>query len=82
MVTVMREGGFRIVIYKDDHPPAHVHVIGDGQIIVRLIGEHGQPELIREWGSTNADVRKAMRIVTEQQPYLLMRWNEIHVRTD
>lgn len=28
MVTVLRGDGFRVVIYPNDHRPAHVHVIG------------------------------------------------------
>ena len=78
MVTVHREGGFRIVIHKDDHPPAHVHVIKDGEVIIQLCGQSGRPEILREYGSTNADVRKSMRIVEDQQEYLLERWKEIH----
>ena len=31
MVTVLRAGGLRVVIFVDDHEPAHVHVFGDGQ---------------------------------------------------
>ena len=78
MVTVYREGGFRIVIHKDDHPPAHVHVIKDGEVIIQLSGRYGRPEIQREYGSTNADVRKSMRIVEEQLEYLIERWKDIH----
>lgn len=39
MVTVHREGGFRIAIYTDDHEPAHVHVLGDGE----MDGSQGGP---------------------------------------
>ena len=28
--TVLRFGGLRVVIYPNDHRPAHVHVIGRG----------------------------------------------------
>ena len=31
MVTVLRIDGLRIVIYVNDHQPAHVHVFGDGE---------------------------------------------------
>ena len=78
MVTVHREGGFRIVIYKDDHVPAHVHVIGDGEVIVNLSGADGQPEVRQHHGSTTADIRKALRIVTGRLVVLLAKWREIH----
>jgi hypothetical protein len=39
MPTVLRIGGLRVVIYLNDHPPAHVHVLGPGWLIViNLIG--------------------------------------------
>jgi len=31
MVTVLRASGLKVVIFVDDHEPAHVHVFGDGQ---------------------------------------------------
>lgn len=82
MVTVLREGGFRFVIYKDDHEPAHVHVQKDGEIIFVLVGADGEPAVRTEYGSTNADVRKAMKIVKREQAALLTKWQEIHGGTD
>lgn len=78
MVTVHREAGFRISIFTDDHEPAHVHVRGDGHAKVNLLGPDGLPALVFAKGMTLAELRKAMRIVGEQQHNLLARWNEIH----
>lgn len=36
MVTVLRAEGFRIVIFTNDHEPAHVHVFGDGEAKIDL----------------------------------------------
>jgi hypothetical protein len=82
MVTIHREGGFRFVIYKDDHEPAHVHVQKDGEVIIYLVGSGGNPEIRNEYGSTNADVRKALQIVTREQKAMLTKWQEIHGGTD
>ena len=82
MVTVHREGGFRVVIYSNDHEPAHVHVIGDGEVIINLLGADNLPEVRQAYGATNADIRKALRIVTEQRASLLAKWQEIHDGTD
>ena len=82
MVTVHREGGFRVVIYSNDHDPAHVHVIGDGEVVINLLGADGQPEVRQAYGATNADIGKALRIVTEQRAMLLAKWQEIHDGTD
>lgn len=42
MPTILRIGGLRFVVYPNDHPPAHVHVIGPGWTVV--VDLHG-PEL-------------------------------------
>lgn len=82
MVTVHREGGFRIAVYRNDHEPAHVHVIKDGEVIVNLVGADGRPEVREAAGATKADVRKALRIVIEQREYLLGKWREIRDGAD
>ena len=76
MVTVHRAHGLRFVIFVDDHEPAHVHVFGDGEAKINLAG--GDPELISAVGMSRADIRRIMRLVKEQQAYLLKRWSEIH----
>ena len=78
MVTILREGGFRVVIYLDDHEPAHVHVIGAGEAKINLNGADGGPELVWAVGMSRADLRKAMRIVTDHRDQLIARWSEIH----
>ena len=78
MVTVHRAYGLRIVIFVDDHEPAHVHVFGDGEAKIYLAGGESEPELIYAIGMTRADIRRAMSILKEQQTDLLKRWSEIH----
>jgi hypothetical protein len=82
MVTVLRADGLRIVIYANDHQPAHVHVFGDGEAKINLAGGGGMPSLIWAEGMTRAEVRRVMRLVTEQQAFLLQRWEDIHGRAD
>lgn len=82
MVTVHRGGGFRVVIYSNDHEPAHVHVIRDGEVVINLLGTDDQPEVRQAYGATNADIRKSLRIVAEQRAMLLAKWQEIHDGTD
>ena len=82
MVTVLRAGGFRVVIFTNDHAPAHVHVFGDGEVKIDLQGPRGMPELLWADRMTRADVRRAMRVVAERQQYLLARWEEIRGRSD
>jgi hypothetical protein len=82
MVTVFRAYDLRVVIFFDDHQPAHVHVFGEGQARINLLGSDGRPELIWTDNMTRGDVRHAMRIVVEQQTLLLARWEALHGRID
>ncbi len=78
MVTIYRANGLNVVIFVDDHEPAHVHVFGEGQAKINLIGSDGEPALIWADGMKRNDVRRAMRIVTEQRALFLSRWMELH----
>lgn len=78
MVTVHRAHGLRFIIFVDDHAPAHVHVFGDGHAKINIKATDGAPEIVTIEGMKRGDVRHAMRIVAEQQSYLLARWSEIH----
>ena len=77
MVTVFRAHGLR-VIFANDHEPAHVHVFGDGEAKINLLGIGGGLELIWAQGMTRAEVRRAVRIVGGQQALLVTRWKDIH----
>jgi len=78
MVTIFRAHGLRIVIFSDDHQPAHVHVFGDGHVKINLLGSDGAPELVWAEGMKRNEVRRAMEVVTEQQAVFLARWRKIH----
>ena len=78
MVTVLRESGFRIIIYTADHEPAHVHVFGDGETKIILIGADGQPEVVHQTRSSLRESRRALEIVTKYRDELLRRWSELH----
>lgn len=78
MVTIYRAYGLRIIIYSDDHEPAHVHVFGDGQAKINLIGADGSPVLVWAQGMKGNEVRRAVQVVRDQQALLLAKWREIH----
>jgi hypothetical protein len=82
MVTVLRARGLRVVIFVNDHLPAHVHVIGDGEVKITLLGAGGAPALVWADRMGRGDIRRAMRGVMEQQAFLLERWEEIDGRVD
>ena len=71
MVTVLRAQGLRVVIFTNDHQPAHVHVFGDRQAKIILLGSDGLPELVWAEGMSRSEVRRAMAVVTAEQQRLL-----------
>ena len=55
MPTVLRFDGLRVVIYPNDHRPAHVHVIGGGcEAVFDLRCPLGPPELRENHGFARA----------------------------
>lgn len=78
MVTIYNALGLRIVIFLDDHEPAHVHAFGDGHAKINLIGADGGPELVWARDMKRSDVRRAMTIVAKEQERFLDRWRNIH----
>jgi hypothetical protein len=82
MVTVLRADGLRIVIYINDHLPAHVHVFGDGEAKINLVGTHHAPDLVWADNMTRSEVRRSIRVVAEHRSFLMQRWEDIHGRVD
>jgi hypothetical protein len=78
MVTVWRAEELRIVMFVEDHLPAHVQVLGDGQATINLERAGRDIELVWADGMTNGEVRRAMRVVRSQRARLLRRWRELH----
>lgn len=90
MATIIRHDGFRVVIYSNDHLPAHVHIIkGDGEVRCNLGSVVVNPSsgeesltpisLMDVTGKiSDKDVGKALSLVQEHQKKLLDKWSEIH----
>jgi hypothetical protein len=72
----------RVVIFVNDHPPAHVHVFGDGEAKINLVGADDAPALVWADGMSRGEARRAMRLVVERRAFLLARWEEFHGRAD
>src|SRR5260370_25575848 len=57
MPTVLRFDGLRVVIYPNDHRPAHVHVIGRGcEAVFNLSCPAGPAELRENYGFSRREI--------------------------
>jgi hypothetical protein len=75
-----RLGPFKVVIYFDDHEPAHVHVIHSSDCVAVInISVVGSLELREVRGNMKVnDVKRALRLVHENQEEYLKSWHNIH----
>lgn len=79
MPTVRRLDGLRVVIYPNDHRPAHVHVIGAAGEAVFVLHCPAGPPVLRE--SFGIDRRVLNRIADELAAVLAtlcVAWSRIH----
>ncbi len=80
MPTILRIGGLRVVIYTNDHRPAHVHVIGAGEAVFILHCPNGPPELRGSWGFSKAEVVRIEAAIAPNLAALCNVWRAIHGR--
>ena len=73
MVTIYRAYGLRVVIFTDDHEPAHVHVFGEVQAKINLIGSDGAPALVWAEGMKANELRRAVDLVRDRQKEFLAK---------
>jgi hypothetical protein len=78
MPNVLRQDGFRIVIYLDDHLPSHVHVFrAEEEVKISLGSDIEPPQILELRGKPRTGV-KALEIVMQHQTALLQAWENIH----
>jgi hypothetical protein len=79
MPTVKRIGGFRVVVYPNDHRPAHVHVIGaDREAVFDLGCPNGPPELRENYGCTQHETAFIKAELAADIVALCGAWVRIH----
>lgn len=78
MPTVHRFAAYRVVIYPNDHPPAHVHVIGpQGRAIFELNCPKG-PLMVRDSQLKPTELVKIKAILQQHIAELCKVWGKIH----
>ncbi len=71
--------GLRVVVYPNDHRPAHVHVIGNGcEAVFKLNCPDGPPELLENYGFSPGDLAKIKAALIATTAHLCAAWSKIH----
>lgn len=79
MPTVIVVFGLRVVIYPNDHRPAHVHVEGGGkEAVFNLNAPDGLPELRENYGFSQKELKKISDELFDNLMLLCNKWKEIH----
>ena len=79
MPTILRLDNLRVVIYPNDHRPAHVHVVGpDGEAVYFLNCPAGPPELRESFGFKLADVNRIQEALAAVVAKLCNEWSKLH----
>jgi len=79
MPTIFTYAGHRVVIYSNDHRPAHVHVRGSGcEAVFELDCPSGPPCLRENYGYTQKYLGRLAGSLMTELGQLCWRWEEIH----
>ena len=81
MPTVLRFDGLRVVIYPNDHRPAHVHVKGArGEAVFVLHCPDGPPTLRESFGFNRPELSRILSALADMLAVLCAEWRAIHGR--
>ena len=75
MPTILRLHGLRVVIYPNDHVPAHVRVLGPGWSVIVNLADLSVREV---QGASFRDAVRARDLVAGHAAELLAAWRRIH----
>ena len=79
MPTILYQDGFEVMVFTNDHRPAHVHVFkAEGELVIHLGSRTKAPSVRSNIGMSRADERRALVMVGEHQAELLHEWRRIH----
>jgi hypothetical protein len=77
--TVLRFGGLRVIVYPNDHRPAHVHLIGHGcEAVFNLNCPDGPPEVRENYRFSRREITYLQRVLEERLKELCEAWEKIH----
>lgn len=80
MPTLFRVGAFRIVVYYNDHPPPHVHAVGDGHARFALDDTIRDITLEENHGIVARDLHRIAREIGSHHEQCLAGWKQAQAR--
>jgi hypothetical protein len=81
MPTVLRFSAYRVVIYPNDHRPAHVHAIRKGrEAVFKLNCPSGPVEVRENYGFARYAMRRIETVLLKHLAQLCRKWEMIHGR--
>jgi hypothetical protein len=79
MPTCLRREGCRVVIYANDHPPAHVHLIGgDREAVFRLNCPRDPLQPVANYGFRSGELGYWATVLQHHIVPLCNKWRAIH----
>lgn len=79
MPTVLRLDGVRVVIYPNDHRPAHIHAVGRGCEAVFVLNCPAGPIDLREnYGFARREIARILGVLTNHLYELCRAWEQLH----
>jgi hypothetical protein len=79
MPTILRFAGLRVVIYVNDHRPAHVHVIGKGcEAVFRVNCRESQTGLRENYGFRRVELTRIENDLKHHLDIICREWEKMH----
>ena len=79
MPTVFAFEGLRVMVYPNDHRPAHVHVMGRGCEALFNLNCPAGPVRVREnYGFSRREIRHIAAVLVDRLVELCRAWEQIH----
>jgi hypothetical protein len=84
MVTLLRYGRIRVVIYSEDHRPSHVHVVGADQAAILFLNcnddplSHGPVAIRESYGFLARELAPIIEQVEANLDLLCTEWRRVH----
>jgi hypothetical protein len=77
--TIVRIGHLRVVIYPNDHRPAHVHVVAPERLAIYYLNCPSGPVSLRGTDGFSArEINRIAEVLNKHIVELCTAWKEIH----